>query len=593
MALASEAETPYRVVDDFVDAEAVKEALDENDECALHWFESARDDFTVDGICWPEVDWASMGYFWRNVRLATKLADAFKKTGIQEFRFFRHFSPRPQIGPSKSDVCSVLWEAELPGISRPLISFEELRLSRFTQSVKRACRRLVYRMGKPAAPASSNTPRVSPGGILVVMASVEALRFTNLLRLLAKHFPGETSVAMTAPFPRVEPETLWGESVPIVYGPAFPPASWLPRAAWKVMAYGMRDLARRFLNGYLKTTAASGGRPWKRPLETLRFHFEYYCLHRWPWLHQRNLRFWSDLWAQTQPRLVLISSVDDAPFRLPSTTAKLHGIPTLAVPHGGVFGARTADIPPMADSSLYGIKLQKRLHELLGLPPSRLFACKDLVAPNEYPIKINASPYSSHAKLRLLALTETTDEGTNLVKSVSLSSQYAALKALSEPPADIESLIELAVKVHPNYHDIAIIAAVGPTLRSKVMPLDSDLHQIIEEVDLVVAVNYYGSALIHVLRAGKPVLYFLTERDPLVNREQSWWFKLFLDGTTLARTSEEFWNLVRSFLADPMLAAAMSRKAEKFARDNLDDSGFPCIGEVIDDLMISRGPGAT
>lgn len=183
----------------------------------------------------------------------------------------------------------------------------------------------------------------------------------------------------------------------------------------------------------------------------------------------------------------------------------------------------------------------------------------------------------------MLALTDTTDEGTNLVKLVGLRAQFTALNALVAPPDDLGNRVELRVKTHPKFRDMGMIRAVGPALLDKLMPAESDLHTALEESDVVVAINYYGSALIHAFRAGLPVIHFLTVHESLANSSLNL-FNLYSQGGAIARSETEFWGIVRSLLADTGAVRKLRQQALEFAREHLDDSSFPSISVKASDL---------
>jgi hypothetical protein len=577
MAAAARAEVPYVVLDDVVPTEDVYEAHVQADYCQSSWYEAARDDFTVDGCCWPNLE-AGMRYFWSNTTLALKLAQTLTKTGVKEFRFFQHWRPRPQVTHGKSDACAVLWEAELPGIARPIITLEEFRLPRVYALARRVLRRLNGVRRQQARGVSQDDVPAS-GGIFIVMGDLEALRFSDSIEQLSRSFPGQIFVAAAGPCPPDCEPLPWKKSVPIRHGPSYAVESWIPGTIVRVLSRRTPELAQRFLRGYEKARDCAAGKPWQRALETLRFHFEYYCLYRWPKLHSENMRFWAELWAKHRPQVVLASSVEDCRFRLMVAAAKSLGIPTLGIPHGGMVGCPGHLISPVVDDILYSTGLQKASFERRDVPGFRMHACRDLVATNEYRV-IRSKAFASRRRLHMLALTDTTDEGTNLGKLVGLRAQYTALKALLEAPSDLAHDVEVRVKVHPQYHDLPMIEAVGPELMAKVLPRNSDLHEVLESTDVVVAVNYYGSALIHAFREGKPVVQFLTVHDSMVMSKLNL-FSLFLPGSAIARTKEEFWAVVRSVLTDTAFMRDLQLRAQQFARNYLDDTRYPAIDEVV------------
>ncbi len=582
MALACEAEVPWRVIEDYVDPEDVSQAQAQAEEGRRTWFEAARDEFTADGVCWPELDTGAMRYVWGNATLALALARSFRSLGIRELRFFRHFSPRAQIGPGKSDICGLLWEAELPGVARPFITFEQLQAASVFDAAMRALRRLSNRM-RARTVSDVQGPVLPAEGLFLVTGPNEALRFCHSLTRLSGEFPDQMAIALIGPGKYAPPETLEKNPPPVWNALPFPIESWIPSTWVRARSAFRKGLSPRFFRGYLKARAQSTGRAWQRPLEVLRDHFAYYCLYRWPSLHGRNMKFWSDLWARCRPRLILASTVEDPRFRIAIAAGRLHGIPTVGIPHGGVVGTPGYAIKPLTDSVLYSNGMQKTVFERAGFPSSRMLPCKGLVADHEYPVE-SGDTFETAGKLRVLALTDTTDEGTNVTKLVGLRAQYTALKALVEPPPDMADRVEVRVKVHPYFHDLAMMAVVGSEVTDKIMPLASDLNTALREADLVVAVNYYGSALIHAFRACKPVVCFLTVHEKLVTSKLNF-FDLFTSGTAVAHTPDEFWKALRSFLTDPEFAQALQRRAAAFARRELGDSHYPEITEVLQNFL--------
>jgi hypothetical protein len=451
-------------------------------------------------------------------------------------------------------------------------------------AARRALRRFSHRKGTRAGSHARQTA-LPAEGLFLVTGSNEALRFNDLLARLSGEFPSRIGIALVEPGHYSASETPETNPLPVQSGLPFPIESWMPLTLLRLRSAFGKGLPRRFLRGYRKARDYSAGRPWQRPLHVLRDQFAHYCLYRWPYLHDHNMKFWSDLWAQCRPRLILASAVEDSRFRIAIAAGRHHGIPTVGIPHGGVVGTPGHAIMPVTDYLLYGNDVQKTAFERTGYPQSRIIPCKGLVAANEYPVD-HVETTKGSGKLRLIALTDTTDEGTNVTKLVGLRAQYTALKALVEPPSDLIDHVEVKVKVHPYFHDLPMITVVGSELMAKVMPHASDLHAALEQADLVVAVNYYGSALIHAFRACKPVLCFLTVHEKLAASKLNF-FNLFTSGAVVAHTPDEFWHAVRSFRTDSGYADALRRRAAEFAHHVLDDRQFPEIQAILSHLIHS------
>jgi len=86
---------------------------------------------------------------------------------------------------------------------------------------------------------------------------------------------------------------------------------------------------------------------------------------------------------------------------------------------------------------------------------------------------------------------------------------------------------------------------------------------------------------------GKPVIFFVTEKEPMLKRPDIP-RDLFAAGTTIARNPDELWELVECFFTEPGLAESMKLKAAKFARENLDDGEFPSLTDVIKPSLPSK-----
>ena len=66
VAIASQYNVPYTVIDDWLDDATFKKALDNASYCEGNWFVDAYDDFCIDGICWPNLIMQCPG-FWEGL----------------------------------------------------------------------------------------------------------------------------------------------------------------------------------------------------------------------------------------------------------------------------------------------------------------------------------------------------------------------------------------------------------------------------------------------------------------------------------------------------------------------------------------------
>jgi hypothetical protein len=587
MALATRSDVPYVLVDEVLDAEAIASALKKGDECARNWFQDAREEFTVDGVCWPDIDHIAMRWFWPNVMIALELATALKIKDCREFSFFGNLLRRPSVLFLRSDACNTLWAAEFQrkATSRRIIVPPIHRF--FGPGIRKLLARMGRTANAPVERGADSSSLLPQGGVIVVMGPGEEYRFTHVLSQLKGCFPDQVGVVIASPYSELSAEiaSTWG--IPVMFGPAWPMASWFASLPVQLLPTPDRSLQQRFLGAYRKVVKASAGQPWHKPVKQLEYHFRHYCCYRWPFLHRVNFEFWVRTWERFRPRALLVTTRPEAVFRAVVEAGNQVGITSFAIPHGGVSGTDQPETAVGSDFILCNSVLLKRVLQQAGVKESRLLCCSGLLARNEYivqPRKI----FSSGERLRLLALTEPTDEGPNLIKTTTLLAQLTALRALVTPPADLADKVEVAIKVHPFISDLEMLEAAGEEVRNKMAPRDSDLHSVLLETDLVVGINYRGTALMHAMLSGKPVVSLLTEKDPLLNRTD-YRYDTFEEGTVVARTPEDLWNIVRSCLHDARFAENLRLKAERFANEMLDDTASPSLCATLESLLAARG----
>ena len=342
-------------------------------------------------------------------------------------------------------------------------------------------------------------------------------------------------------------------------------------------------LQSKFRDGYKSALQSAVGQAWERILRINRFHFNYYLRHRWPFLCKRTFPFWLQLWRRTKPPLIVVSNIN-AYYQSACVAAHRLGIPTALIPHGGVQGfPRSLAKLLLTDYVIYEGEHQRRTFEKAGALPSVLRGCRTILGRNEYPTRTLQMGLPK-GKLRVVALLNPVADGQNLIPLITTKAQLEALRIVASPPKDIEAKVDIHLKIHPRYSDLGIITAASPDLLSRLLPPESDLKQLLDETDLFIATNYMGSALVPVLLAGKPVIYFLTESEVLLARPD-WNLTLLMEGTTIVRNANDLWATTGSFCSDPDMKSRMELKSRQFAQKCLDTSRFPEMAELIRQLL--------
>ena len=279
--------------------------------------------------------------------------------------------------------------------------------------------------------------------------------------------------------------------------------------------------------------------------------------------------------VEYKPRAVVTSALFDAESQLPAEAANHLSIPTFAIPHAG---AMIAEKTISSRYILYSCKTQKSAFEYKDIEANRLFACRDTVAKNDYKTRSIATT-SKNNGWRVLALRNPCGPDGCLLPSTNIRYHLNALHVLANPPADIAEQLSLHIKVHPNYPDSELYDFPEIELSQHVLPADSELHEVLQQTDLVVSVNYAGSALIHVLKSGKPIIFLRTmwQQEPDL--------ELFLPAGRTVRTHNQFWSSIKDFFTKPEDAAQMVSNARNFCSNYLDDSGYPDIGEIVEQKL--------
>ncbi len=583
MASAAGAGLDYTLMDDWVSPEAMLRAIEDAAICETGWYEPARDEFTVDGICWPECDLLAMHWFWRTAMIAQLASKEFSRRQIEELKFFgRHFA-RPAALTERSEVWNALWKDELRERAVELRSRERRKKTQKTELLSRAFTRLKSLVGKSGRNPSGGERVVREGSIILMLAQLDMHRTVPVIEELSQHFPGRVAGVTGGPYRTVASEMSGQLGIPVLPGAPSPLSPQVPLAPLWLRTTIDSGLEAKFQHGYRSALESSKGRVWERVLRVDRFHFNYYLKHRWPFLHKRTFPFWLQLWCDAKPALILVSNIN-AYYQSACVAARRLGIETALIPHGGVQGfPRSLTKLLLTDYVVYEGEHQRRTFEKAGAVPSVLRGCRAILGRNEYPTRALQMGISKE-RLRIVALLNPIADGQNLIPLITAKAQFEACRVLASPPTDVEKKVDIYLKVHPQYSDLGIISAASADLRSRLLPPESDLKQLLGETDLFLAVHYMGTALVPVLLAGKPVIYFLTEPEVMLGRPD-WNLTLLMEGTLLVRNADDLWDTIKAFCSDPEVKSKMELKSRQFARKCLDTSGFPEMGELIKGLL--------
>lgn len=576
---AIEANVPFSLIDDWIDSASIIEARNNSTQCEQKWFESSRDMFTLDEICWPDFDHYTMKWFWADVMLATVLINTFQTRGVREVRFIRRNLEQAAIYYSVSDICKVLWGAQFPDFAKPYEVSKEAPLisklyvlNNFMHNSWQRVNVVVKALRKKFDAETKSIPPHSAfrGKIILAFNPGEYYRFSPIIQKLCESLPGKiAAVILSSDF--VTADRIADEcSIPVICAPSSVSVD--------------PEIVQRFLDGYENTKDTASGQMWENPIKHLQFHFEQYCTQRWP-IMEANFRSWSEFWKEVCPKAVIVSSLQDTESQIPAKAARCLDVPCFSIPHGVIQDSQFDTIHVNSGSYfLCGIQIQKILYGRNGIPPHLLIACRDALIENEYPVtpvKIDATNRSC----RLLSLMGPIGFEGCLAPTICPRAQLEALDALNYPPIDIAKHLSLHIKVHPgsSYSNLELFDAIGDGIKEKVLPTNSDLSSVLEQTDLVVSVNYIGSALVHAINAGKPVIYFWTDPLTRIHMEE---VEAFSPECSSASNPVEFWSIVRNYIFDIEFKKQMDSKAQKLQYEYLSCRDYPQISEVLEKIIV-------
>lgn len=541
-------------VDDIIRTK-VQAASWEND-----WFLSEKEKFTADGICWPIFDHEAMYWFWRDLTLFNALADKFNEKGGQEISILLNKTLRPAVYYFRSDIYAIFLSAVLGNKAKKIIipqqkdnSLSEIlsttSIISFTGNLEnRNCSSLSLLEGK----------------IILALNPGEINRFKPVIKDLVKFFPGNVAIVTIYPCPK---EIVDGLPIPVI-SPSYG-------------KYSETRVSERFSKAFSRMVDLAGGYPWQNALRHLKYHFQFYCKYRWPVLAS-NFKSWHELWSQHKPRAVIVSSLADSESKLPAEAAKRSGIPTFTIPHGGAWSiGKLAE----TDTVLYNSVPMRKVFEHYGTSANNLKPCRGIIDTHEYPVSANDAVIDKRP-WKVLVLTNPIFY-LSAFPAIHPFKQIEALKALDQPPENISKKLSLTIKAHPKRPDIELFPEVSRNLAEKVVNPNFDLNSLLEQTELIIALNYSGAALFHALRSGKPVIFFWT--DPFINIkiDPGHFSDLLLPAGLLVHSKDELWKAVEAFFTNPEFAKELILKGKEFTRSHLDEDNYPSVSDVVHQVLSS------
>ena len=548
---------PFTILEDWLGTEVLIEAAEESYNLEKEWFTLVREDFSSNGICWPEFDIYAMRWFWREIITVYKFIEVFNRRSYEKLVSFSNSVQRPSLFYYRSDVHATLFKALLGERFNPII------ITNTDHSLKMPSTSCIT--FNDCSVTNINNK------ITFALNSGEFHRFLPVIRQLNQNFLEEVTIISIFPHQEKQLNLPNNTSISIV--------------SPKIQTFFDKSIAKQFLNGFNTLKKGKNRRIIKDILQYLQYHFEYYCKHRWPVLNN-NLLSWNQLFTKYRPKAVIFSRLWDAESQLPGHVANKMGIPTFSLPHGGF--ARHDRVIANTDYVLYDSLPMLKILEMTGVPSDNLKPCSQVIGKKEHPT-ISYKIKTEERNWKLLILTYPVMAWGGFFSSVSPLSQKKAFEMLN-PPKSIAEKIAIKIKPHPKDNEVNLefFSLINSDFIKEICPPKADLSQLIKETDLVVALNCDSVPVKLAVIYEKPVIFFWTSPFYLKKIGPYAYSHLLLPVGTLVHTADELWRTVKYFFEDEKFAQDLHLKAKRFAREYFDISKYPSIGDVVGQALSKK-----
>lgn len=180
--------------------------------------------------------------------------------------------------------------------------------------------------------------------------------------------------------------------------------------------------------------------------------------------------------------------------------------------------------------------------------------------------------------------------------SVLARSHQRALQIIAEASTRAAVGIKFMLKPHPADPDdeqALMLEGMRPGTKVVVLPREVDTLAAIAASDLVVGLNYVGSAMVHAVMQGCPAIRITTTHALLGAEGEDWanWTKWaeFWDRTLLSVTNAgELLETVQRVHRDPEFVEQLRRRSQEAAAALRPDADAPSITDVVDEILAAR-----
>lgn len=571
---------PHALIEDWLDRETLYRCAVLAHHLEKTWFQGYEDLFTVDGLCFPELDSEAMYHFWREVVAASVFMEVFLAKGGKDV-YVPHDGKVPSVFYYRADSWKRVVALYVNGAGTP--GNMRARVNTFAGDLHMTDS--IFGDGRFArlAPMDGCDPRPRAGRprseakVAFALNPSEIRRFEPALRTMNRQRWARTVIYLASGDRRVSDDLANRWDLPILPLPAIRSEA----GRLSEILYSAFEQARKANPGKLG------------PAIALDHHFRYYCDRRWPHLFA-VFGAWKRLWEHERPSAVVASSLADAESQLPVVAANRFGIETFSMPHARFMGIRDTQ---QSRHILYDFIPYRDSLEKIGIAPERLAGCRNMLGKRPYPTH---RPLCIEKKrLNILAfvgnVNGTEQDGELFFPRVLSSAQIEAIRSSANPPEELKTSVQIRYKVHPKGAEMEMFELGGVDIDKSLLPHDTETLEALEFFDLVIDMNNTGSAVLNAIEKEKPLLLWW---NGLIKRAD-YNVEVLLAAGEPVSNGEALWNAVSRFIHDDDYRRALIDRVKDFKDRYMDSGRYPELGRVIrrrltnDDAVDEGAPGVS
>ncbi len=568
------------LIEDWISLDKQSSIAEQANELNKTWYFNDIEKLTIDGICLPEVDRNSLHWFWQEILLTKYLFKVLHEAGYKKILCTSGRNKRKSIGHSPADVYpSVLVSmASDSTIKVNVLCFFNsiLSLLKSIKCIKMLFRKLKYILYRVNQIDLLNYNKLTHyNSHILSCASFEIFRFSSIVQefhsicfdsLKVVGLAGVRGKEFQQIYKKITKKHLRKNKK--LYLKTFDG----PKLIKKYDTAHISMAAEKALNNTLFDLGLHNINP-------LFFQIKYYAYTRLPFLINSYFS-WVKWCSDFSPISVTVSSLEYTESQLPALAAKRTGIRTFSIPHGGF---SPANLLQQANYICCSSKLQALVWEDVGIESSRIYKCRGLVAKEEYP----SFPVERNDELKLVSILVLCDPITPLTHRLlprrSIREQVKTIQEIINIPDDMKTHVSIKVKTHPGYPETELFRLGVEGNDVSIVDKNADLHELLNSSDLVVAMNYLGTALIHAVKSGKPIILYWPNLNAMsfdrseLKSQTHYWQNCGL----LVKERQDFWPLVQKLIHDEQYYEKARINTLNWYQKYIQDDDLPTLAEII------------